>query len=121
VLDTPPTLEGWSPDHPWSDEQWASEARVVRRALGVLGEVMPECLPDEPGACGAPAWQHYASYVSHLKALAQIMLEANLCTPAPGADEHFGRVAYEKVLQGLRMELLTGMRQELPDRDSPNV
>ena len=62
----------------WSFEQWLAETRAVRDALAVLGITVPYCLPGEPGDCGAPLSNHYASYLGLLRGRVEVFWESNL-------------------------------------------
>lgn len=89
-----------APPTAWTEEDWAFEARAVRRTLASIGRIVPECLPDEM-ACGGTYQQHYAHWVTLLKAIAQYMLESNL---GPEAAEECGGPVYEGVLDELRRD-----------------
>ncbi|MEW5542857.1 hypothetical protein AB1339_35120 [Streptomyces cyaneofuscatus] len=65
----------------WTDQEWLDEARRIRQALAALGDHLPPCLPDEPGARGQSARSHYASYCAQLKARAQVRIERDLPEP----------------------------------------
>ncbi|MFE8977591.1 hypothetical protein ACFYM7_29810 [Streptomyces cyaneofuscatus] len=82
----------------WSDQEWLDEARRIRQALAALGDHLPLCLPDEPGACGQSARSHYAE----LKARAQVRIERDL--PEPDA-RITGTVVYDSHLQRMRTRL----------------
>ncbi|MFE8974908.1 MULTISPECIES: hypothetical protein [Streptomyces] len=86
----------------WSDQEWLDEAHRVRQALAALGDHLPLCLPDEPGACGQDARSHYASYCAQLKARAQVRIERDL--PEPDARST-GTVVYDSHLQRMRTRL----------------
>lgn len=86
----------------WSDQEWLDEACRIRQALAALGDHLPSCLPDEPGACGQSARSHYASYCAELKARAQVRIERDL--PEPDA-RITGTVVYDSHLQRMRTRL----------------
>jgi len=67
----------------WSDDEWLDEARRIRRALAALGDYLPPCLPNEPGARGQSTRSHYASYYAQHKARAQLRIERDLPHPDP--------------------------------------
>lgn len=67
----------------WSDDEWLDEARRIRRALAALGDHLPPCLPNEPGARGQSTRSHYASYCVEHKARAQLRIERDLPHPDP--------------------------------------
>lgn len=82
----------------WSDEEWLDEARQVRHALAALGDHLPLCLPDEPGACGQSTQDHYASYCAR----AQVRIERDL--PEPFA-RITGTVVYDSHLIRMRTRI----------------
>lgn len=54
-----------------SDENWAPLARASRDALANLGYgITPQCLPDEPEACGGTNAQHVMAHLATLQAVA---------------------------------------------------
>ncbi|WP_411093591.1 hypothetical protein [Streptomyces sp. 049-1] len=79
----------------WGPEEWAMEARAVRRALAAVGEIVPECLPGESRYCGTSAQEHHGTWLAMLKARAQIMIEAN---HEEDMAAHFGESMYQKSL-----------------------
>jgi hypothetical protein len=80
----------------WGPEEWALEARAVRRALAAVGEIVPECLPGESRDCGTSAQDHHGAWLAMLKARAQLMIEANHEEPQA---KHFGEAVYHSALQ----------------------
>jgi hypothetical protein len=80
----------------WGPEEWAMEARAVRRALAAVGEIVPECLPGEPGDCGITAQNHHGVWSAMLKARAQLMIEANHEKPEA---THYGEAVYQRSLE----------------------
>ena len=79
----------------WGPEEWTFEARAVRRALAAVGEVVPECLPDEPNSCGETAEHHHGTWLAMLKARAQLMIEAN---HSESQADLFGESVYRSAL-----------------------
>lgn len=86
----------------WSDEEWLNEARRVRHALAALGDQLPLCLPDEPGACGQSTQDHFAFYCAQLKARARVRIERDL--PEPFA-RITGTVVYDSHLIRMRTRI----------------
>lgn len=80
----------------WGPEEWATEARAVRRALAAVGEIVPECLPGEPRDCGISARDHHGTWSAMLKARAQLMIEAN---HEESSASHFGEAIYQRSLE----------------------
>lgn len=71
-----------TPPAPSLDTTWADEARRVRDAVELLGwPKPPDCLPDEPGACGAGYALHAASYYLVLCVIADHQLHQHICMP----------------------------------------
>ncbi|MGA5135154.1 hypothetical protein ACPCTO_35790 [Streptomyces olivoreticuli] len=79
----------------WGPEEWAIEARAVRRALAGVGELLPECLPGEKSDCGTSARDHHGMWLAMLKARAQMMIEAN---HEEAQAKHFGETVYQSAL-----------------------
>lgn len=64
------------------DEAWAAAARIAREAVQlVAGGLLPECMPDEPLACGASFALHAVSYYVTLNVLADHQLNEHLAAP----------------------------------------
>lgn len=64
------------------DEAWADAASIARQAVElVAGGALPECMPDEPFACGASYALHAVSYYVTLKVLADHQLNGHLAAP----------------------------------------
>jgi hypothetical protein len=69
------------------ERKWAEVGRSTRGALLLLGyPEMPECMPGEAHACGAPAQLHALAYLATLRAVVDHQLDHCGADPAVTAE-----------------------------------